>query len=138
MDANQPQSDPTDTAQIAREERKPTALVRPFGRLRSWLSRDPEPSVAEVMAQWAEYQLIFNDILTRLSAQLARQARMEKKRLERIARDVPDLIPPPAPQVSPKQALRSQYAMQRFGGRVQALLDAKDGNHESNGEGGPV
>jgi hypothetical protein len=39
------------------------------------------------MAQWAEYELIFNDILMRLNAQLARQAKVEKKQLERLTRE---------------------------------------------------
>ena len=52
------------------------ALIRP--------PRPPDPSLAAVMAQWAEYELIFNDILARLNAQLARQAKIEKQRLARM------------------------------------------------------
>jgi hypothetical protein len=83
------------------------------------------------MAEWAEYQLIFNDILTRLSAHLARQAKVDKKRLDAQVRDAPETVAAPVSAPGGKQALRSQYAMQRFGGRIQALMDAKPGG---NGE----
>ena len=104
----------------------------------------PDPSIVQVMAQWTEYELIFNDILTRLNAQLARHAKMEKKLLERTAQELGASAltnPPPAPGYPPnsKAALRSQYATGRYGGRVEELLKAKAGQNvgdNQNGEAG--
>jgi len=38
----------------------------------------------QIRAEWAQAQLVFHDLLTQLSASLARQARAEKKRIERL------------------------------------------------------
>lgn len=107
------------------EETQPRRVTRPRRSFLSWLRRDPEPSIAAVMAQWLEYELIFNDILTRLGAQLARQAKIEKRRLQR---EQVDIRPAPAPAQSAKAALRSQYALSRFGGRVERILAEKQAN----------
>lgn len=104
-------------------ENQTIEAVRPRRRFLSWLRRDPEPSIAAVMAQWLEYELIFNDILTRLSAQLARQAKIEKKRLDRD--QGAETRAAPLPSVSTKAGLRSQYAVSRFGSRIQAILADK-------------
>lgn len=136
MSPDKNQTNGNEGPQGAREALPPTTRRRPFGRLRSWLSRDPEPSVVQVMAEWAEYQLIFNDILVRLSAQLARQAKLEKSRLARMAEEAPQMMEPPVPVPTTKQALRTQYAMSRYGGRVQALLEAKETRDVSIGETG--
>jgi len=101
----------------------------------------PDPSIAQVMAQWAEYELIFNDILTRLNAQLARQAKMEKKRIERSAQELGQSAlaqPAPVPGHPPnsKAALRAQYATGRYGSRIEELLKAKAGNHVGNDQAG--
>lgn len=85
------------------------------------------------MAQWAEYELIFNDILQRLNAQLARQAKYEKAALARLTaeggvgegRDDAEPVAP-APILSPKRALQVQLGRQRFGGRAAAILAAKE------------
>lgn len=37
----------------------------------------------QIQADWAEYQLIFGDILKRFSALMAREAKAEKRRLKR-------------------------------------------------------
>lgn len=95
--------------------------------------RTPHPSIAAVMAQWAEYELIFNDILQRLNAQLARQAKYEKAALARLAaegrmgdgRDG-SVSEAPIPILGSKQALRSRVAQEKFGGRVHAILAAKE------------
>lgn len=94
------------------------------------------------MAQWTEYELIFNDILTRLNAQLARHAKMEKKALERAARELGEAPAGmgngnqlPLPPVSPKAALRSQYATGRYGSRIAALLASKEGQNVSEHQG---
>jgi len=89
----------------------------------SWRRREPDPSIATVMAQWLEYELIFNDILTRLNAQLARQAKMEKRRLERES--TPDARAAPRHIPTTKQQLRSQYALSRFGSRIQNIIEQK-------------
>jgi len=50
----------------------------------------------QMEAEWLEYQLIFDDILTRLSAQLARVSKNERERIKRELSDVGD---PPARNV---------------------------------------
>jgi len=103
---------------VSQNDREPRPPAEPLARSRSWLARlfrraerAPEPTIVEIMAQWAEYELIFNDLLTRLSAMLARQAKMEKKRLERLSEAEPT---PKAPEVQQfldgKAALRRRYA----------------------------
>lgn len=97
--------------------------------------RTPDPSIAQVMAQWVEYELIFNDILQRLNAQLARQAKYEKAALARLTTETapePTQLPPPV--LNSKQQLRSHMAQQRFGGRVQAILAAKENRDVNSGE----
>lgn len=89
----------------------------------------PDPSIVQVMAQWAEYELIFNDILTRLNAQLARQAKADKKALERALQENPEQQTV-LPLQSPKAALRSAYATGRYGDRIGTLLAAKESNNE--------
>ena len=105
------------------DKTQPTEAPRPRRTFWSWLRRDPDPSIATVMAQWLEYELIFNDILTRLSAQLARQAKMEKRRLER--EHTPDSRAAPRHIPTTKQQLRSQYALSRFGSRIQNIIEQK-------------
>ena len=90
----------------------------------------PDPSIVAVMAQWAEYELIFNDILTRLNAQLARQAKADKKALERSLQDEPTEQHVLPLHQSPKAALRAAYASGRYGGRINTLLAAKEGTNE--------
>lgn len=94
------------------------------------------------MAQWAEYELIFNDILQRLNAQLARQAKYEKQALARLAaeggtgdEDRSLTSTSPVPILSAKQALRSRVAQEKFGGRVQEILAAKEARNVNSGSG---
>ena len=89
----------------------------------AWRRRPPDPSIASVMAQWAEYELIFNDILMRLNAQLARQAKVEKKQLERLTREAGNGTPEhpvAAPMVArmTKAELRAHFGPQRPGARL--------------------
>lgn len=42
---------------------------------------------AQIHAEWIEYQQLLDDLLKRLSAQLARQARSEKARLRKLLED---------------------------------------------------
>ena len=114
---------------MSAERKPPGVLARVFGAMAR--RRDPELSIAQVMAQWAEYELIFNDILQRLNAQLARQAKYEKRRLEAQTAEAPPVQPVTPTYSDPKQALRSRYAAQRYGGRIQALLNAKEQPNES-------
>lgn len=93
---------------------------RPPGRLRAAWSvlRGQRLVPAQIQAEWLEYQLIFDDLLTRLSVSLARQAKAERKRLRRLVEEAPaDPSPPPqqslalsSHQSSPKSALRSLAA----------------------------
>ena len=61
------------------------------GRLRSaWAVLRGERLVpSQIQGEWIEYQQIFESILQRLSAQLARQARSEKLRLESLIPEEP-------------------------------------------------
>ena len=117
------------------DQKQGSPRKRPWEAFRARLRRKPThpPSIAAVMAQWAEYELIFNDILQRLNAQLARQAKMEKKALERLTLEVVEErdtngdfgAHTHAGQTS-KQALRSAWAAQRYGGLVQSLVESKE------------
>lgn len=71
----------------------------------------------QIQAEWFEYQQIFNDLLQRLSAQLARQARSEKKRVRALVQSsqASDPSPPPQrelplPTHSRKSELRRRYS----------------------------
>lgn len=61
-------------------------MQRRPGRLRAaWMALLGHPVVPDqIRAEWASAQLVFHDLLTQLSASLARQARAEKKRIERL------------------------------------------------------
>lgn len=114
---------------MPQDERESPRRPGPLTRLRSWLSRDPvdsHPSIIQIRAEWAEYQIVFNDILTRWSAKLAREAKVEAKRQARLqeaitsASDGPDHRPPPL-ALTGKQALRSRFAAQVLGGGFSHL-----------------
>lgn len=105
-------------------ENQPNRREGVWIRLRALLSRKrtPDPSIASVMAQWAEYELIFNDILMRLNAQLARQAKVEKKQLERLTREAGNGTPDAPVVATPvarmtKAELRAHFGPQRPGQR---------------------
>jgi len=88
---------------------------RPERRLRSaWhvlIGRRTTP--LQVQAEWLEYKLIFEDILTRLGAQLARVAKAEQKRLERQMDPEPRVSPLGDPRAQRKAELRQRVAMMR-------------------------
>ena len=110
-------------------ETQPNQREGLWSRLRARLSRKPPhpPSIAAVMSQWAEYELIFNDILQRLNAQLARQAKFEKKALERLTQDNGEALDSSLPVLlTSKQQLRSAWAAQRYGGVLQSLQNTKE------------
>lgn len=76
--------------------------------------RGHELSNVQLQAEWLEYKLIFNDILSRFSAQLARNAKVEKKRIvKQLELDVP--APPAVAPVGPrdKSELRRRAAAMR-------------------------
>jgi len=60
--------------------------VKHPGRIRSaWSVLMGERMVSlQIQGEWAEYQQVFEDILTKFSAMLARQAKSEKKRIEAL------------------------------------------------------
>ena len=68
----------------------------------------------QMQSDWLEYQMIFNDLLERWSAKLARDAKAEKDRIKRLDAATPVV---PSPQVSDtKQELRRRVAnMRGFG-----------------------
>lgn len=66
-----------------------------------------------IVAEWVEYQQIFNDLLERWSAKLARDAKAEKERIKRLDKvTVPD-IQPVLPEANRKQELRRRLANMR-------------------------
>lgn len=86
-DDSQPQ-----TTVRERPEREP-------GRLRAmWAVLLGERLVPlQLQAEWVDYKLIFDDILKRLSAQLARQSKAHKRDLERILEDQVPVVGNPTP-----------------------------------------
>lgn len=70
-----------------------TVAPRPRSRwVHAWrVLRGQEVTPHQVAAEWLEYKLIFNDILTRLGAQLARAAKVEHKRLKKQLAPAPEL-----------------------------------------------
>ncbi len=92
-------------------------LERPRGRLsHAWaVLRGRELTNTQLQAEWLEYKQIFGDILTRLSAQLARQAKVERKRIvKQLELDVvPAAAQPPAGPARDKSELRRRAAAAR-------------------------
>jgi len=97
---------------------QPSPTHRPEGRWRSawqvFLGRRTTP--LQIEAEWLEYKLVFEDILTRLGAQLARVAKAEKKRLD-VQLEPPQLDL--EPQGTSKQALRVKISRMRGVPRVR-------------------
>jgi len=68
----------------------------------------------QIQADWVEYQMIFNDLLERWSAKLARDAKAEKDRIKRL--DAATHVAPAATVSDTKQELRRRVAnMKGFG-----------------------
>lgn len=93
--------------------------------------RGQEVTPHQVAAEWLEYKLIFNDILTRFSAQLARNAKVERKRIvKQLEADLP--LERPAPASSDRKAeLRKKAA----GMRGLVPMRSHQLEHNGNGEG---
>jgi hypothetical protein len=95
------------------------------GRFRAAMSvlRGERLVPLQIHAEWIEYQQIFDDILTRWSASLARDAKSEKKRVDRLSEGFEDQ-PHPTNPASIKAALRTQAATMH---RVGALPPVPNG-----------
>jgi len=96
---------------------------RPPGRWRAALSvlRGERLVPLQIEVEWLEYQQIFTDILSRFGAQLARDAKAEKKRIE-VALDGPQHHPEGSSQGMSKQQLRSKVARERGVPQVMASI----------------
>lgn len=86
--------------------------MRPPGRLRSALAvllgRKTTP--LQIEAEWLEYKQIFGDMLQRFSAQLARDAKAERKRIKQTYLRDPTHREPPQGQPSAKDEVRRRAA----------------------------
>lgn len=94
----------------------PTPLERPPGRLKAaWSVLRGERLVpAQIQWEWAEYQAIFTDLLTRHSAMLARMAKSEKKRIDALTKNAqPPESPVAVPSRTGKADLRRRAAIAR-------------------------
>jgi hypothetical protein len=81
--------------------------------------------------------MIFNDILNRWSAKLAREAKMEKKRLARTFGDTPQQELPLASPQDVKAQLRSRVAMMHgFPQRGQSYEPANQVGPDAGGSNG--
>jgi len=74
-----PQSDPQSDGPPELPPQSPSRFQAAWSVLRG---ESLVPS--QIQAEWFEYQQIFGDLLQRLSAQLARQAKSERKRIRRL------------------------------------------------------
>lgn len=78
----------------------------------------------QIEREWLDYQQTFDDLLTRLGAQLARQAKAEKKRIRRLLEDgleqpQPTHRAPPSTPAERKAELRRRAAEARgYGGVI--------------------
>lgn len=86
--------------------------VPPAGRVRSALRvlRGEAVLPAQIQWEWLEYRLLFDDILKRLSAQLARQAKAEKNRLAALLEQPPAAPSNPDSAPDRKAALRARVS----------------------------
>jgi len=95
------------------ETQKDSAGKRP-SRLRAAISvlRGESLVPAQIEWEWLEYQIRFNDLLTRYIASLARGAKAEKKRIEALHSSLEEA--PPQRQAAPlggKAELRARAAV---------------------------
>lgn len=128
------QAEANEGPSIAQEGHDAPTRRRPRRTFWSWLLNRPvepePPSLIQLRAEWAEYQVAFNDLIIKFSALLARQVKAEKKRAERNAEptETPAAFQAPA---SGKAALRSQVAYRMYGDRIGRLLEARNGGTEN-------
>jgi len=83
------------------------------GRLRAawYVLTGQRVTPQQIQADWVEYQMIFNDLLERWSAKLARDAKAEKDRIKRLDVATPVVQTPQVSDV--KQELRRKVASMR-------------------------
>ena len=101
---------------------EPAPALEEPGRLRSaWSVLKGQRLVPlQIQFEWIEYQQIFDDVLKRFSAQLARGAKAEKKRLKSaLSPETPEAQPVSSQEEKAvyKARLRSRVAAQRGVGR---------------------
>lgn len=85
----------------------------------------------QIQADWVEYQCIFNDLLERWSAKLARDAKAEKERIKRLDAATPVAQTQQIPDV--KQELRHRVASMRGFGLTDMKTPTPEVKHESAG-----
>jgi len=128
-----------ETPRIAQDARLGVERVGPLRRFTRWIwghPREREPSILQIRAEWAEYQIAFNDLLTKFSALLARQAKAEKDHQRRLAESNPEPTAEQRPSTarSPKAELRSALAARLYGDRIGRILASKQENGDESGE----
>lgn len=84
----------------------------------------------QIQADWVEYQCIFNDLLERWSAKLARDAKAEKERIRRLDTATPVAQVPQVPDA--KQELRRKVAQMRGFGLVDEVHQKPEVKNESH------
>jgi len=99
---------------LSHDEPKPV----PAGRLRAaWtVLFGQRVTPLQMQVEWIEYKLIFNDILTRFGAQLAREVQVEKRKAKREEKEQTQAAPQRVP--SAKAAVRTRVASMLLGGRL--------------------
>lgn len=96
------------------------------GRLRAaWLVLRGQCVVPQqIVAEWLEYQTIFDDLLSRWSSRLARDAKQQR---DRIAKEMQDTHITELPRAGRKAALRSQVAAARgISGKLKSVDEVSD------------
>lgn len=91
----------------------------PAGRLRSaWyvlMGRRTTPQ--QIASEWLEYKQIFDDLMTRLGAQLARQAKNQREALKAQLGEIPVEPLAPAPMMDERSARKAELRA-RMGGNA--------------------
>jgi len=82
----------------------------------------------QIEAEWAEYQQIFRDLLQQFSASLAREAKAEKKRLDKLVA-LPEAVP--GGPVFDDRAQRKAVLRQKMAQRTMTV--ASPTVHEESG-----
>lgn len=94
-----------------------------IGRLRAawYVLMGQRVTPRQIQADWVEYQCIFQDLLDRWSAKLAREVKLERERIKRFDSEI--RVAPAATLSDDKQELRRKVANMRGFGIV-------DGAHQ--------
>ena len=123
-----PRSDPNRKPVSKQKKEEPEEQVAPGRFSAAWsVLRGQRLVPLQVQAEWLTYQQIFDDVLKRLGAQLARQAKAEKGRLDQFLLEHPESFEPPSLRLSSqddlrsrKDAIRERFAQRRAGNAVSA------------------